>query len=68
MRCVPDRNTPAGANDLGHRHVRELLAIARMAKEKSTASQLAEVQHIARKEQSIPEDWGKQVGVLARTD
>jgi hypothetical protein len=67
MRCVPDRDTAPSADDFGHRHVPELLAIARMAKEERTAGQLADVQHIPGKEQPIAENRRKQVGVLAST-
>jgi hypothetical protein len=67
MSRLPDRDTAARAHDLGHRHVPELLAVSRMAKEESTAGQLSDVQHIPRKEQPITEDWRKQVGVFAST-
>jgi hypothetical protein len=38
-----------------------------MTKEKRTAGQLSDVQHLAGKEQAIAKDGRKQVGVLACT-
>jgi hypothetical protein len=66
-RFVLDRDASTRTNDLGNRHVLELLAIPRAAKKESATGQLADVQYIARKDQPITKDRREQIGVLART-
>ena len=60
-----DRDPPASTDNLAHRYVLELLALARVTKEERTTSQLADVKDIPREKQSIAKDRGEQVGVLA---
>jgi hypothetical protein len=68
MRCTLDRDTAAGAGDLAHRHVLELIAVVRAAKEERATCQLADMQDIPWKEQPLAEDGNEQIGVFARAD
>jgi hypothetical protein len=41
---------------------------ARSTQEQRSTRQLTDVQHVSRKEQSLTEDWHKEIGILASAD